>query len=256
MIPKEQSQSRTNFENWVLITIAVLIGVIAVTIILRELYFGSNAQLITLSGSGSFLALLVIPIITGYMTGRFNAREMKYQSAPRSIRDIFNQSLRRCNFMLILAASLIPAVVVFCVFMQLYIPAVFVGIQTCYPGEGCGSIPVPPLPRDLPVQTLFVLCICMGLWGINLLAMVVSSAITFRSGHVSAATLGALFVVVVTTFVVIALPSAVPGVPASSEMQGKLVILASLLPYGLALLVYLALNLIETQDEETQEATS
>src|SRR5689334_24797487 len=101
-------QTQESRPNWVLIVLAAGSGVIAPAVLLRGLYRAEYSSLFAVCGLGSMLVVALTPLITNYLAARTTAREVKQATEPRSIHEYVAISLRRWNYLLILAAVMIP----------------------------------------------------------------------------------------------------------------------------------------------------
>jgi hypothetical protein len=181
-------------------------------------------------GLASFAALLFLPVVIAYLTARTTIGAVKTSTKVLSMNDYTALSMRRCAPLLTMDALIaIPVVVLFNFYFQMYFAAVFSRI-TCSYGP-CNVSPQFTIPDTLWQQTTLGFVAAMGLWGLNLLAIVVASRLALHWRHTVGATAGTVVLLVVTVAAMIFLPLW------TDTQQPILVVIAALLPYVLALLL-------------------
>lgn len=208
----------------ILIVAAVGIGVY-VWALLRNL-----SQFITPFGLASVVALLFLPIVTAYLTARTTIREMKSPTSPYSLKDYTELGLRRWHVLLTLDAVIsIPVVVLYYVYLLLYVDALFSSLIVCTYDGPCNATAQFTLPPDLGQQSILALIFAVGLWGVNILAVVLASGLVTRGHGMARATAETIVLLVLTVIAMIVL------MLWAYSRQPILVAVAALLPYVFAL---------------------
>ncbi|MBI1259147.1 MAG: hypothetical protein GC204_16885 [Chloroflexi bacterium] len=223
-------QPAINFRLRLILTAGFAVIVLALYV---WAFFAAESDILNLFGIISFILLMLCPILVAYQTVRLCLQA----GTPDSVRDSVRLSLSHTAGLLLGDALIaVPIFTLLSLFLQIefeafFGDAIFCGVDPCLQGA------VVHTENFIP-QTILVLVVALGLWGLNLLACVIGAALALRWGKMMPATSGTILALVVTVAVIYAVLS-ISGIP-----QIALDLVATVLPY---LLVYGAWRILATR---------
>ena len=209
-------QPAANFRRLILTAVSAVI-VLALYV---WAFFSVDLNILNIFGIVSFILLMLCPILVAHQTVRMCLQT----ETPGTVRDSVRASLRQSAGLLLGAALIaVPVFTLFSLFLHMEFEAFFgdaimCGIDPCPPGA------VVHTEHFIP-QTILVLIVVIGLWGLNLLAAVLGASLAQRWRKAIPATSGTILALVVTVAVIYTLLnlSGVPQIPVD--------LVAALLPY-------------------------
>ena len=210
-------QPAINFRLRLILTAGFAVIVLALYV---WAFFVAELNILNVFGIISFILLMLCPILVAFQTARLCLQA----GTPDTVRDSVRLSLRHSAGLLLGDALVaVPVFTLLSLFLQMefeafFSDALFCGVDPCPPGA------VIHTEKFIP-QTILVLIVTLGLWGLNLLACVVSAALAQRWQRMTPVISGTILALVVTVAVIYTLLN-IAGVP-----QIAVDLIAAVLPY-------------------------